>query len=301
MNDVKVLPVHPKTSSTFKEWFKEFSNLIAMINLHDPFSSSFEKVAYGFAALSAEISYEIGSRVDRTVGSVYDRPDYVVRELLRTNRVINLTYYLKTVCSALATEKAEILPTSAIKYGNSELDIGVSIIILREIPSAYALLFTAVETIGTINIDDLLRILRDILIYARKNVNTNVILSSTQYDIFTGIISSVKSCLDNLKALNTSLFFTLFQDFELMELLVECVIKAHVAGRLFLVGWASQCMNVYIEASQSKPDLKKNAENPEFVAKYKEMIDTVVNPMIKESREHRAKFRSILHYSRSLK
>jgi len=68
-----------------------------------------------------------------------------------------------------------------------------------------------------------------------------------------------------------------------------------------LSGWAAQCMNVYIEASQSEQDLKKNAENPEFVAKYKEMIEKVVNPMIKESREHRAKFRSILHYSRSLK
>ena len=301
MQEVRVLPVHPSSNAQFKEWFKEFSVLISKINQCDPFSSNFRSVAESFAALSAEISYEIGSKADRSVGSVYDRPDYVVREILRTNRVVNLTYYMKNVCSMLATGRAEIAKTGNFIVDGSEFDLGMSVILLREIPSTYALLFTAVETVGTINIDDLLRLLKDILTYATKNVNSYVILSSTQYDIFTGLISAVKSCLDNLKALNTSLFFTMFQDLGIMELLVQCVTNASAAGRIYLAGWAAQCMNVYIEASQSEPDLKKNAENPEFVAKYKEMIDSVVNPMIKESREHRAKFRAILHYSRSLK
>ena len=39
----------------------------------------------------------------------------------------------------------------------------------------------------------------------------------------------------------------------------------------------------------------------EFIKLYNDMMETVVNPMIKESREHRAKFRSILSYYRTLK
>ena len=299
--EIHVLPVHPTTSTTFREWFKEFSQSIALINACDPFSANFSKVVQAFTCLSTEISYEVGSKADRSVGSVYDRPDYVVREILRTNRVINLTSYLKVFTAALASGDADLQTGGIVVYKGTPLETDHSTILLRELPTTYALIFTAVETIGTINIDDLLHIVKDMLTYALKNQNSYVQLSDTQYDIFTGIISATKSCLDNLKALNSSLFFTLFQDFGIMELLVQCVKNAYASGRIYLCGWAAQCLCSYIETSQSEPDLKKNAENPEFVEKYKEMMESVVNPMIKQDREHRAKFRAILHYSRSLK
>ena len=297
----RILPVHPTTSSTFREWFKEFSSIITMIIPCDPFSANFKRVAQAFTSLSTEISYEVGSKADRSIGSVYDRPDYVVREILRTNRVINLTSYLKVFCAALANGDAELQADAIVVFKGTPLDANHSAVLLRELPTTYALIFTAVETIGTINIDDLLHIVKDILTYALKNQNSYIQLSESQYDIFTGLISATLSCLNNLKALNSSLFFTLFQDFGIMELLVQCIKNSYASGRIYLCGWAAQCMCAYIETSQSEPDLKKNAENPEFVEKYKEMMESVVNPMIKQDREHRSKFRAILHYSRSLK
>ena len=149
--------------------------------------------------------------------------------------------------------------------------------------------------------DDLLKICVQLLDYAIVDPNPYIKIEANQYDLFTGIIYAVKSCIENVKDLNASLFFTLFQDFKLMRKFVDVITKSFECQLLTLTTVATQCLNLYIQASQAEPDLKENAKDEEFKSAFNNMMEKVVNPLITADRSNRSKFRSIMHYSRSVK
>lgn len=296
----KTLPAHPTTSNTFKEWFKEYSRIMGFVKQADPFEPEFQKIANVFNALSVELAFELGDGYDRS-GSVYDRPDYIVREFLRTNSVILVISYLRSLAENLAQGKAKILPTGRIQYDGSQMEEKISVALLREIPTTLALIFTASEAVATINIDDLLKICCQLLDIAIVDPKVYVPINQNQFDLFTAIVKAVKSCIENVKNLNTSLFFTLFQDFKLMKRLVDVIPVAYENGIVSLTTAATQCLNLYIQASQAEPDLKENAKNEDFKVAFNTMMEKVVNPLMTSDRSNRSKFRSIMHYSRTIK
>ena len=55
---------------------------------------------------------------------------------------------------------------------------------------------------------------------------------------------------------------------------------------------------VILQSSQSELDRKQLEKDPNFVQLYKRMMDEIVNPKLKENRNNRSQFRSILYFSR---
>ncbi|EAY08420.1 hypothetical protein TVAG_354790 [Trichomonas vaginalis G3] len=86
-----------------------------------------------------------------------------------------------------------------------------------------------------------------------------------------------------------------------MRKFLDAITKSFECQLLTLTTVATQCFNLYIQASQAEPDLKENAKIEEFISAFNRMMEKVVNPLITADRSNRSKFRSITHYSRSVK
>lgn len=288
----------PQTSNTknFKEWIYKLNLYIQSINQYDITQPHFEEVASLIRAISEEVYFELGNNIERTE-SVYDRPDYVVREMLRTAKVPISLFFIKSFACLLADGKMSI-KDNAVIYNEKPLSSLVSQCLLVELPSLFALLFTSTEVIAVVNIDDLLRSAESLLVYASVDSNFEIETSGEKLDIFAGVFRAVQLCMNNLSHLNNSLFFTLFDDLGLFKKFIASCIEFFKNNNIKLSEECSNCLCLYISASQSESDLNKYAKNPEIQELYKSLLETVVKPRLKEGRENRAKYRSILHYSK---
>lgn len=299
--NIQCIPSHPQPGPAFADWFKALTDVLAEISPCDIMSPTFKNVAISFCNLKLEVIYELESKANRSATSVYDRSDYVVRELLRTTRLNHVIDFLKQVASLMANNKFTLDDNGVLLYDKTQVDQLTAVTLLIEIPSMLALCFTAQETVGIVSIPDVLKIAKDVLQFGLNQLLLSVKPETSQHTIFTAVLSIITSCLENLKVLNTKLFFTLFEEEELFQLLVQFILKSNSEKQTKALNGAIACMSSYIQASQSEPTRKQLESNEQFVADYKRMMDEVVNPKIKESRNARAQFRSILCYSRSLR
>ncbi|OHT08821.1 hypothetical protein TRFO_22583 [Tritrichomonas foetus] len=295
------LPSHPPPGPTFSDWFKSLTTVLNYFIQVDILSSDFQKVTSAINSIKNEVIYECESKADRSTSSVYDRSDYVVRELLRTTRINNILQYVRDTSALLASGKLTINDNGKLLLSDKLVDPQLAHALLVEIPTVLALCFTAQETIGTISISDVIKISSELLTIGAKRVTLDVELDPAQQTIFSAVILMLTCCLDNLKVLNTTLFFSMFEDEKIFQKLIEFTLQANTENQQLPLNNAITCMSAYIQSSQSEPDRKKLESNPEFVTLYRKMMDEVINPKLKESRSNRSQFRSILFFSRSLR
>ena len=291
---------NPGNVPSLKDWFIEFNNLINSFNSVDIFSEKFTKIAQNFNSLIYEYTFEINNDINRLNGSVYDRNDFIVREILRTNKIFSLFLYYKTISNALAQQKAIINSNFLIEFEQRQLSVSISNALLRDMPSIFALMFTASETIGIINIDDIFKILINIIQYILLD-NSTFIQILTPFDIFSSILFVIKSCLNNLNNLNISLFFSYFNELNIFNLLIKIIIKSYNLQQFQIVDLASQCLSLYIQIPQSENDLNNFLKNSDNCLLYKDLMKNVIDKLIQSDRSNRSKFRSILHFSRNIK
>jgi len=297
----KKLGHYPSGDVAFRDWFTAFSSVLGCINNVDIYSEKFSRVSQAVINLFEEAVYELGLPLNRSVGSVYDRNDYLARELLRTNRVIFIQQFYRKIVNDLAQGVATIGPDTRIINKNITLSTESSSSLLVGIPTFLALSFTASETIGVINIDEILKILLDVFKLSESNLEYPGTLNYNVYDIYTSVLFCTKKCLENLQMLNTSLFFTQFSDFNMFVSLVQLITREHQKGRASLVDHAILLLNTFIQTSQADSILSKYAKDSTFGALYKEMMEKVINPIVSDDRSKRGNFRPIIHYSRSFK
>lgn len=295
------LPIHPQPGSLFSSWFQTLTNILNMIVPCDILSSEYKNVATGICSLKTEVIYECESRADRTATSVYDRSDYVVRELLRTIRIQTILQNLKQIASYFDSGKFTLDEKGVLLNDKKTVDPFLASTFLVEIPTIISLCFTAQETIGTINIADILKISDDILKYGSKHISIALTIAPSQQSIFSAIPNMLTACLENLRVLNTTLFFSVFEQEKLFQKLIEFALQANKENQISSLNSAITCMSEYIQSSQSEPDRKKLEKDPNFVQLYKKMMDEIVNPKLKENRNNRSQFRSILYFSRMLR
>jgi hypothetical protein len=296
------LPPHPSAPAAFAEWFANFNRIIAVINACDIFTPLFQTCCEAIALLKVEILCELETNCDRRSSTVYDRQDYVVRELLRTNRLPIIINFARGISQKLSSGDLAIGPDGFLLLKGGKVDSFMASILLVELPSLLALLFTAQETVGIVSLDELLKFSREVLDCGiRSRLDFAVAVSEGQYTIFASAVFVLTSCMENLKVLNMSLFFTLFKELKLFPLLVRTALKAGQNGQTFLLDKTIECMNTYIQSSQSEPDRKSLAADQEFGVLYKQFIQTIVESKLQEDRANRSKFRAILFFSRSIR
>lgn len=295
------LPIHPHPGPNFSPWFQNLTKILNMIVPCDILSPDFKNVAIGICSLKTEVIYECESKVDRNSTSVYDRSDYVVRELLRTIRIQSILQNLKQIASYFGNGKFSFNDKGDLLNDKSQVDPFLAQTFLIEIPTIISLCFTAQETVGTVNIADILKISDDILKFGSKRLSFALTVDLSQQSIFSAIPCMLTACLENLKVLNTTLFFSVFEQEKLFQKLIEYTLQANKENQISIMNSSINCMSAYIQSSQSEPDRKKLEKDQTFVQFYKRMIDEIVNPKLKENRNNRSQFRSILYFSRMLR
>lgn len=296
------IPSHPPPGASFQEWFRDFSSIIALINPAELFSPQYRRVSFGIHALKLECEYELTSPADRTKSSVYDRSDYIVRELLRTSRLVFLQQFCRQLASQLMQGTLVIDDKGVLLKEGKVTDPFHATILLVELPSLFALCFTAQETIGTISMDEVLRFVAEILNYAVDHkLSYAYPISLPQYDIFSCALFIINKSLEYMKVLNTTLFFGLFDDLDLFTLIVKIIIKSYQEKASKVFDHSISCISSFIQSTQTETYRKKMSANKDFVTLYKSMMTAVVDPLLKDNRDNRSKFRSILFYNRSLK
>ena len=294
------LPSHPPPGPTFADWFKSFSRIIPMIAPCDIFSEACKTLAKVVGLLQNEVIYELDSKANRQASSVYDRSDYVVRELLRTTKITAILEMCRQTAHQLLEGNIVFGEDGVLQNKKGEkMDPSVSCCLMFELPSILVLCFTAQETVGIISLDELLTFSREALLSA---VNAEKFPAITEkpvkHTLYSAALAVLTSCVENMKVLNITLFFSVFQDRSLFELIVKFVLKVKDHEDGFLADMAFLCLNAYIKVTQSEEDRKRCAADPDFVELYRTMMKEVVEPQVAKNR---SKFRSILFYSRTLK
>ena len=295
------LPIHPQPGPLFSSWFQTLTSILNMIGPCDILSQDYNKVAVGICSLKTEVIYECESRADRTSSSVYDRSDYVVRELLRTIRIQNILQNMKQISSYFASGKFSLDEKGTLLNDKKQVDPFLATTFLVEIPTIISLCFTAQETVGTVNIADILKISDEILTYGSKKISIALTTAPAQNSIFSAVPNMLTACLENLKVLNTTLFFSAFEQEKLFQKLIMFALQANKENQITTLNSSIPCMTAYIQSTQSEPDRKRLEKDPDFVQLYKKMMDEIVNPKLKENRNNRSQFRSILYFSRMLR
>ncbi|KAK8884840.1 hypothetical protein M9Y10_043961 [Tritrichomonas musculus] len=299
--DLIPLPIHPQPGPLFTNWFQTLTSILNKIVPCDILSADYKNVAIGICSLKTEVIYECESRADRASTSVYDRSDYVVRELLRTIRIQNILQNMKQISSYFANGQFYLDEKGILLNDKKQVDPFLATTFLVEIPTIISLCFTAQETIGTVNMADVLKMGDEILQYGSKRISFSLQVAASQQTIFSAIPKMLTSCLENLKVLNTKLFFSVFEQEKIFQKLIEFALQANKENQITAMNNAIECMSAYIQSSQSEPDRKQLEKDPNFVQLYKRMMDEIVNPKLKENRNNRSQFRSILYFSRMLR
>jgi hypothetical protein len=291
---------HPQPGQAFNLWFARLEHNINSFVHCDVTSPEFAACVTNIARISEEVLYELASNPNRT-GSVYDRSDYVIRELLRTTKVSTIIHWCRQVAELLRRGSFTLAPEGLLKNGDNEVPPDVFQALILLIPTIMRLCFTAEETIGVVNIDQLLKFVYETIGAADGNIELAIHRNPQQTTIFEVAPIIITACIGHLKILNTSLFFSQFRELGLFAGFVKLAIRAKEFNQEVLLDRTIECLNAYIQAAQSEPDRKQAQTDPAFVRLYRTMMEQVVDPEIKEKAGNRSKFRSILFYSRSLK
>ena len=299
--EISPITAHPPPGPAFKEWFARLSSLITNIRSCEIFSGDFVRIANSIQAMNEEIVYEYGSKADRKNTSVYDRSDYIVRELLRTTKINHIIQYFRSTSSMLANGKLSFNADGALTKDSTPVSPLIAITLLVRVPTLLSLCFTAEETIGVVSPADIIKISSDILEIGKTITKISIPIEPPHVSIFFATPLILKDCMEHLKILNTSLFFSLFEEEKIFKKLIELALQAHKNGQNESLNIIFDCISVYIQSSQSERDRKKLETDSEFVTLYKQMLDDIINPQIKCNRSNRSKFRSILFFSRSLR
>jgi hypothetical protein len=291
---------HPQPGNAFSIWFDRLERILSGFNRCDILSPEFSYIVAGVSRLSEEVIYELTSSSNRS-GSVYDRTDYVVRELLRTSTLPNLLDWCAQIAAKLREGTLLLTREGFLKNGEEQVPAEIAQALIVLIPTMLKLCFTAQETVGVINIDELLKFVADTIQAAEGNMELAIPRNENQKTIFEVAPVVTTACITHMKILNTSLFFTQFRQKRLFEAFVKLAVRANELEKEVLLGATIECLNAYIQVSQSEGDRKECQKNPEFIGLYRKMMEQIVDPQLKAKSENRSKFRSILFYSRSLK
>lgn len=300
MSETGPISAHPPPGPLFADWFKSFSKIVALVSPCDIFSEACVGQAKLIIRLRKEVIYELDSKANRQASSVYDRSDYVVREMLRTTKITAILQMCRQTAQCLQNGTLTFAEDGTLNNKKGEpINPEVSTALLVDFPSILVLCFTAQETVGVISLDELLNFSRDAILAAINTPNLSDMKDRpVRYTLFSAALAVLTACVENMKVLNITLFFSMFQDLSLFELIVKLVIHVKDQSDDFLADVAYSCLNAYIKVSQSEDDRKRCAANPDFVALYRTMMHEVVEPQVAKNR---SKFRSILFYSRTLK
>jgi hypothetical protein len=300
MGNSESIGQHPQAGATFNSWFIKLDSILHSFIACPITSPQFPFILTAAVRLSQEVSYELTSTADRS-GSVYDRSDYVVRELLRTSTFPNLLDWCRQIAELLQSGGFVITPEGLLTQGTEEVPSPGAFGLIIFLPTILRLCFTAKETICVVNIDELLKFVAATLRACSGNLDIVCERAPEQKTIFEVAPIILTACISNMKILNTSLFFSQFRELRLFVGLVNSAIRAKEMDKTDLLDATIECLNKYIQVAQSEADRKECQANPEFVALYWRMMTQIVEPELKAKSESRTKFRSILFFSRSLK
>jgi hypothetical protein len=294
------LGVHPPAGPSFAHWFSRLEGLLGIFRSSSILTAEFAPCIASVLRLVDEVAYELGTTTERK-GSVYDRPDYLVRELLRTGCLGYFVNWARQTAHQLRDGPLELTAEGILMNHGNQVPPDSAAVLLIHIPSTLVLCFTAEETVGTVSIDNVLNIVADTCTVGTKSMPIALQTVPPQRTLFQAAPALVTACIGRMQVLNTGLFFSEFRSLRLFAGLVQLALAAAAKQNKQVRDAALEAINTYIPVSQSEGDRKEMMTDPTFVALYRKMMAEIIDPLLKENRENRGKSRSILFFSRSLK
>ena len=95
-------PHHPEPyDKSYSSWASTLLGIVSKFQSVSIFSSNFSTIHRSILLVQPEAIFELQQKIDRSIQSVYERPDYLVAEILRQDKLKNFARYLIELGTAL--------------------------------------------------------------------------------------------------------------------------------------------------------------------------------------------------------
>ena len=288
MSGAIVFPPFSQAKNSERQWIASYQNMIALIHTFDITSANFADSSRFVVSIRQELIEESRKNTGGTTTPLYNRNNFIVKEVVRQGKLYGLVSTLR--------QSAKMLNDGSLVFNNDTVTINERPIgsipanaIFRDIPSIVALCFAAPEAISIVNIEEVVGFIKDIVVYVEKNNLGPLSDNTVPYTLFTCPIRMFIRCMESTLAINGPDFFSLIGEANIIWDLV----KIAQPDRKDVI----EAIGMYISSPLGAEDIEALTSDESFVEDYEEMIETRLKPI---QTTERSLMRPLLSFYRSL-